>query len=109
MRSSPTSGIATSAGGRDVDQRRHAVQDRRHRHQHHRSGITLNNPGTIQAASGTLGIQGTFSNFSSTTNTLTGGTYVVSATLQFTNANIVTNAAAITLIGTAAEIIDQQQ
>ena len=71
------------------------------------SSVTLNNTGTIQALSGTLDIQGTFSNFSSTTNTLTGGSYIVAATLQFNNANIVTNAAAITLIGSAAEIVDQ--
>ena len=69
-------------------------------------GITLNNTGVIQAASGVLNLQGAFSNFSTATNTLTGGSYVVSATLQFTNANIVTNAAAISLIGTASKIID---
>jgi trimeric autotransporter adhesin len=69
---------------------------------------TLNNTGIIQADSGTLNIAGTFSNFSLTTNTLTGGTYDVSAILQFFDANINTNAAAITLTGSAAEIVDQR-
>jgi trimeric autotransporter adhesin len=63
--------------------------------------------GTVQVLSGTLNIQGTFTNFSSTTSTLAGGTYDVSATLRFSNANIVTNAAAIVLTGAAAQIIDQ--
>ena len=55
---------------------------------------------------GTLSIQGTLTNFSSTTRTLTGGSYIISATLQFSDADIVTNAAAITLSGTSSRIID---
>jgi len=50
-------------------------------------------------------ITGPFANFSGTT--LTGGTYSVSGTLQFIGANIVTNAANITLSGTTSAIIDQ--
>ena len=69
--------------------------------------VAFSDTGTVQVLSGTLSMQGTFSNFSATTNTLTGGTYDVSATLQFVGAEIVTNAAAIILTGSAAQIIDQ--
>ncbi len=69
-----------------------------------RSGVTLKDAGTILASSGTLSLQGTFSNFSSVTNTLTGGTYIVSAYLQIPGANIDTNAAAITLNGPLSAI-----
>ncbi len=48
---------------------------------------------------------GTFVNFTGTT--LTGGTYLIAGTLQFDNANIVTNAANITLNGTSSQILDQ--
>ena len=70
------------------------------------NGITLTNTGTIQVDTGILSIQGTFTNFSSTTRTLTGGSYIVSGALQFPNADIVANAAAITLSGTTSRIID---
>jgi hypothetical protein len=50
-------------------------------------------------------VNGNLTNFSGTT--LTGGTYNVTGTLQFNNANIVTNAANITLTGTSSRIIDQ--
>ena len=70
------------------------------------TGITFTNTGTIEAAFGTLSIKGTFSNFASATHTLTGGSFIVSATLQFTGADIVTNAAAITLSRTASRIVD---
>ena len=43
----------------------------------------------------------------STTNTLTGGTYNVTGTLQFNGANIVANAANITLTGSSSQIINQ--
>jgi len=43
---------------------------------------------------------GTLTNFSSSTDTLTGGTYTVGGTLLFAGANIVTDAANITLEGT---------
>jgi hypothetical protein len=68
----------------------------------------FNNKGTLVVNSGaTLDITGAnpFVNFSS--NTLTGGSYLVTGTLQFDNANIVTNAANITLTGTASKIVDQ--
>jgi len=46
-----------------------------------------------------------FLNFSATT--LTGGTYNVGGTLQFNGANIVTNAANISLVGSGSKIVDQ--
>ncbi len=67
---------------------------------------TVSNSGTIQVSSGTLSLQGAFTNFSSTTSTLTGGTYLVGSTLQFASANIVTNAAAISLTGASAQFTD---
>ncbi len=62
--------------------------------------------GTLSvAAHDTLTIEGgPFNNFSGTT--LTGGIYKVSGTLGFAGANIVTNAASITLTGTTAEILN---
>ena len=69
------------------------------------SGFTNNGTVAVNAGS-TLDITGgPFSNFNSGTSTLTGGTYNVGGTLQFDNANIVTNAASITLTGTSAQII----
>ena len=69
------------------------------------SGFTNN--GTVQVNTGSLlDITGPFNNFNSTTNTLTGGSYNVNGgTLQFDNANIVTNAAKITLTGAASQIV----
>jgi hypothetical protein len=68
--------------------------------------FTFNNKGTISVpASNTLNINGPFVNFSGTT--LKGGKYQVTGTLQFTGANIVTNAANLTLTGASAQIIDQ--
>ena len=68
------------------------------------AGFTNN--GTLQTSAGsTMDITGPFSNFAGTT--LTGGKYVVAGTLQFAGANIVTNAAALTLTGGSASIIDQ--
>ena len=73
------------------------------------SGFT-NNVGTKQGtlsvnAHDTLTIEGgPFNNFSGTT--LTGGVYKISGTLGFAGANIVTNAASITLTGTTAEILN---
>ena len=66
----------------------------------------FNNAGTLESAAGSLlQITGPFSNFSGTT--LTGGKYVVDGTLQFTGANIVTNAASITLAGPSAQIVNE--
>jgi len=68
--------------------------------------VAFSNPGTLIVNKGSLmNINDTFSNFSGTT--LTGGTYMVSGTLQFNGANIVNDAAHITLTGTASAIIDQ--
>ena len=71
--------------------------------------VPYNNAGTTRAASGKLYVQNTFSNYNNATKTLTGGTYVVSnsASFQFTNADIVTNAADITLGGVNARFLDQ--
>jgi hypothetical protein len=60
----------------------------------------------IVDANDTLTIMGTFTNFSGTT--LTGGTYMVTGTLGFDGANIVTNAGNITLTGKNSQIIDNQ-
>jgi hypothetical protein len=66
----------------------------------------FSNSGTLMVNKGSLmNINQAFSNFSGTT--LTGGTYSVSGTLQFNGANIVNDAAHITLTGTASAIVDQ--
>ena len=69
------------------------------------------NLGTLQVnASDTLDVTGpanSFLNFKSTANTLTGGTYKVTGTLEIDNINIVNNAANITLTGASSRIIDQ--
>src|SRR5712692_9526224 len=68
--------------------------------------VALSNPGSLIVNLGSLmNITGPFSNFSGTT--LTGGTYMVSGTLQFNGANIVNDAAKITLTGAPSAIIDQ--
>ncbi len=68
--------------------------------------LSIKNTGMFIVGSGTLfQITGTFSNFLGTT--LTAGTYSVSGTLQFNGANIVNDAAHITLTGTTSAIIDQ--
>jgi hypothetical protein len=67
---------------------------------------TIKNTGTFTVGSGTLfQVTGTFTNSSSTA--LTAGTYLVSGTLQFNGANIVNDAAHITLTGAPSAIIDQ--
>jgi len=72
--------------------------------------LTINgnfsNTGTLKVSkSKTLNITGgLFSNFSG--STLTGGKYMVMGTLGFDGANIVTNAAAITLTGSTSKIIN---
>ena len=59
------------------------------------------NPGSAPSM---LTIAGKFGNFSPITLTLTGGKYLIDGTLQFDNANIVTNAANLTLAG---QIVNQ--
>jgi hypothetical protein len=68
---------------------------------------TFSNSGTLKVKSGSvMYIAGPgFTNFAGTI--LTGGKYWVSGTLQFDNANIVTNAANITLTGSTAKIVNQ--
>jgi hypothetical protein len=64
------------------------------------------NNGTLDVGGGTkFKVNGNLTNFSGTT--LTGGTYNVTGTLQFNGANIVTNAANITLTGNGSKIADQ--
>src|SRR4029077_18583202 len=67
--------------------------------------FTNNGTLTVGSSNSTFDVNGNLTNFSGTT--LTGGTYNVTGTLQFNNANIVTNAANITLTGTSSQIIDQ--
>lgn len=60
---------------------------------------TFKNLGTLveTSPSGTIQIIGKFGNYNTTTNTLTGGAYNFAGTFQFDNANLVINAAKITL------------
>jgi hypothetical protein len=67
--------------------------------------VGLTNTGKLIVNKGsTLNIEGLFNNFAGTT--LMGGSYLVTGTLEFQNANIVNNAANITLTGTAAQILN---
>ncbi len=67
--------------------------------------VFFTNSGTLNVNAGTLSLEGGFTNFAGTT--LTGGIYDVKATLQFSSANVQTNAATITLDGSSAKIVDQ--
>ena len=67
--------------------------------------MVLNNTGTLEVQTGTLYLAKTFPNFSG--STLTGGTYDVTGTLKFIDANIITNAADITLDGASSQIVNQ--
>jgi hypothetical protein len=71
-------------------------------------GVSFSNTATatLQVQTGTLRLTGTFSNFNSGTSTLTDGNYLVSGSLRFAGANIVTNRANIVLDGAASEIAD---
>ena len=75
------------------------------------TGTVNNTGGTIQVDSNsTVNVSGPgFSNFNPATGTLTGGTYRVSGTFKFDNANIVNNAANIILNGFsfAGNVVDQ--
>jgi fibronectin-binding autotransporter adhesin len=66
-------------------------------------GFTNSGKLTVNKGS-TLNIVGLFNNQPGTT--LMGGTYLVTGTFGFENANIVTNAASITLTGTTAQILN---
>ena len=64
------------------------------------------NNGVLTIGSGSkFNVHGSLTNFAATK--LTGGTYNVTGTLQFNNANIVTNAANITLTGAGSKIVNQ--
>jgi len=64
-------------------------------------GGSFTNSGKLTANAGsTFTIAGTLSNFNSSTNTLTGGSYTVGGKITFAGANIVTDAANITVNGT---------
>jgi fibronectin-binding autotransporter adhesin len=66
------------------------------------------NNGTLAVGSGskfTVDLSDSLTNFSG--DTLTGGAYNVTGTLEFAGANIVNNDASITLTGTAAKILNQ--
>jgi fibronectin-binding autotransporter adhesin len=68
---------------------------------------TFTNQGTMVGTDSTIQILGNFTNYNSTTDTLTGGAYTLgNATLQFPNANIVTNAAKLNLTGNG-QIVNQ--
>jgi hypothetical protein len=83
------------------------------------SSLGFSNTGILSVSSGDLlqiyGTYGTFSNYDLSSETLTGGTYEVTGTLQLAigtqnnqqNNDIVTNDANITLTGTSAEITNQ--
>jgi autotransporter-associated beta strand protein len=63
------------------------------------------NDGTLTVGARSVFRTSSLTNFAD--NTLTGGTYVLSGTLQFDNADIRTNAATIVLEGPLGEIVDQ--
>jgi hypothetical protein len=68
------------------------------------------NNGTLAVGSGskfTVDLSDSLTNFNSTTDTLTGGAYNVTGTLEFAGADIVNNDATIILTGTAAKILNQ--
>jgi len=67
--------------------------------------LTDNGRLTVNSGS-TLTITGNLTNFNSSTDTLTSGTYTVGGTMEFTHANIVNNAANLTITGPAAKILN---
>ncbi len=71
------------------------------------TGGNYHNLGTLTVGAGsTFDVAGKFTNYSGTTTTLKGGTYNLTGTLGFSGANVVTNAAKLTLIGSSAEILN---
>lgn len=69
------------------------------------AGNFTNNGVLTVGAGSKFNVNGNLTNFAGTT--LTGGTYNVTGTLQFNGANIVKNAANITLSGAVSKIVDQ--
>jgi hypothetical protein len=65
------------------------------------------NKGTLSVGAGSVfDVHGRLTNFSSTTDTLTGGAYDVTGKLEFAGANIETNDASITLAGNSSEFLN---
>jgi hypothetical protein len=65
------------------------------------------NKGTLSVGAGSVFlVHGKLLNFSSTTDTLTGGAYDVTGKLEFAGANIETNDASITLAGNSSEFLN---
>src|SRR4029077_11936574 len=74
--------------------------------QNYTTAGNFTNNGTLTVGAGSkFDVNGNLTNFSG--SMLTGGTYGITGTLQFNGANIVTNAANITLTGATSQIIDQ--
>lgn len=69
-------------------------------------GNLTNNGKLIVNTGTTLTVTGDLTNFNSTTDTLSSGTYTVGGTLEFTDADIVNNAANLTISGTSAKILN---
>jgi hypothetical protein len=69
----------------------------------------IDNDGTFEVASGTLGLQGLLMNYSGTTNSLTGGAYVArNATLELPGTPLGVNAATIVLDGPTARLLSRE-
>jgi hypothetical protein len=66
--------------------------------------VVFTNTGTVEVRTGTLFLQGVFTNFAD--RTLTNGTYVVSGILKFASAELATNAATIVLDGPNSQIVN---
>ncbi len=90
LNTNATGGIFTISGGRNFTTN---------------GNFTNNGTLAVGSTNSTFKVNGNLTNFSGTT--LTGGTYNLTGTLQFNGANIVTNAANITLTGTSSQIINQ--
>jgi hypothetical protein len=71
-------------------------------------GVLFTNAGIVKVQSGTLALSGTWTNLSPSSQTLTGGTYLVTDTLQYLlGPDIVSNAANIVLDGPTGQILDR--
>jgi hypothetical protein len=70
-------------------------------------GVPFSNSGTVDVQSGTLSLTGAFANYSNSSHTLTGGTYLVRGTLKISDAAVTTNAATVVLDGPGSRIVDQ--
>ncbi|WP_197527812.1 beta strand repeat-containing protein [Posidoniimonas polymericola] len=68
---------------------------------------TLLNNGTLHVEQGVLSLYGELANYEPVGGVLTDGTYRIASTLQFQNAAIATNRAAIELVGPGSAIVDQ--